>query len=397
MRRLALGGLLALALALPGTALAAPGDVYLADEDSNLGPPPGNGAVFKVSRAGAVSVIGTDSAFSNPGGIALLPDGRLAVPDYSATPPRVALLDPATGGVTTLAAGLPLVDPYDAALASDGSLFVADFGADRLFKIDLATGTVVPFATLPAPGFGAVVAPRREGGAVVAVQDALLAVDSQGAVTPLNTTSPLLDYSYDLVLTPDERTVFTANSIDDVVARTELPGGQAQPFVNQDDARTLALRPDGSLLLGESGGTYFNVAPSGAPLAPFASDPRFAYGRGLAIEPFRCAGRLPTVVGTDGDDLLTGSIWADVFLVGRGKDQVFGFAGNDVICGGAGNDILRGGPGKDRLYGQAGRDKLFGQGGNDRLFGGPGNDSLQGDRGRRDRLKGGKGKDKEKQ
>jgi RTX calcium-binding nonapeptide repeat (4 copies) len=394
VRRVALGGLLALALALPGTALAAPGDVYVADEDSNVAPP-SSGAIFKVTPSGAVTVVGTDPAFSNPGGIALLPSGKLAVPDYSATPPRVAILNPENGQVRTLAAGPPLVDPYDAALAADGSLLVADHGADQLFKINLATGTVAPFATLPPSGFGAVVASVPDG-AVVAVQDALLLVDSRGGVRPINTTSPLLDYSYDLVLSPDKRTAFTANPIGDVVARTELSQGEPQPFANQDDARTIALRPDRSLLLGESGGTFFSVPPSGAPLTPFASDPRFAYGRGIAIEPPRCGGRLPTVVGTDGNDSLGGSFWADVFLTGRGKDQVTGYQGNDVICGGSGNDTLSGGPGKDRILGGAGRDRLFGKGGNDRLFGQGGNDRLSGDRGK-DRLIGGKGKDKEKQ
>lgn len=382
------------ALCAPAAAGGAVGDIYYADEDSNVSLP-GSGGVFRISPAGAVSVVATDPAFSNPGGLALLPDGRLAVPDYSATPPRVALVNPATGQVSTLASGPPLVDPYDAAMAADGSLYVTDHGADRLFKIDLRTGAVAPFAVLPpAVGFGSAVVPQHYGGAIVAVAGQLLRVES-GRVWPINTTSPLISHTYDLALTADQRTLYAANAPSQVLSRTALPDGEPQLFVSQQDARTIALRPDGSLLLGEFNGTIFNVPAAGSPITPFVTDDRFEYGRGLAIEHPLCAGRRPTVVGTTGNDRLGGSGWPDVFLPLGGKDGVVAWQGNDVICGGAGNDIIRGGPGKDRLLGGPGNDKLFGQGGNDRIFGQAGNDRLFGDRGK-DRLKGGKGKDKEK-
>jgi hypothetical protein len=80
-------------------------------------------------------------------------------------------------------------------------------------------------------------------------------------------------------------------------------------------------------------------------------------------------GRRCTIVGTPGDDRLTG----------RGDDDVIcGLAGDDRLAGGPGDDVLLGGAGADDLSGGAGRDRLLGEGGPDRLDGGPGRDVLSG-------------------
>jgi len=81
-------------------------------------------------------------------------------------------------------------------------------------------------------------------------------------------------------------------------------------------------------------------------------------------------GRRCTIVGTSGDDRLTGT----------GRDDVIcGLAGNDRLAGGPGDDVLLGGSGDDVLSGGPGADRLLGEGGRDRLDGGPGRDSLSGD------------------
>ncbi len=69
-----------------------------------------------------------------------------------------------------------------------------------------------------------------------------------------------------------------------------------------------------------------------------------------------CAGRYPTILGTDGNDRLQGTPGADV---------IAGLGGHDIIDGGDGHDILCGGPGDDVLIGGAGRDALRGGSGND--------------------------------
>jgi len=57
------------------------------------------------------------------------------------------------------------------------------------------------------------------------------------------------------------------------------------------------------------------------------------------------------VVGTDGDDLLSGNA-ADNYILGSGgEDRIEGLGGPDELSGGAGDDLVIGGPGKDKLYG----------------------------------------------
>ena len=85
----------------------------------------------------------------------------------------------------------------------------------------------------------------------------------------------------------------------------------------------------------------------------------------LKLVPACGAGR--KVVGTPGDDTLTG---------GRGNDTLNGGDGNDFLFGGSGNDSLNGGRGNDTLSGGSGNDTLDGGPGVDLLLGGTGNDVL---------------------
>jgi Ca2+-binding RTX toxin-like protein len=78
------------------------------------------------------------------------------------------------------------------------------------------------------------------------------------------------------------------------------------------------------------------------------------------------------VVGTAGNDILTG---------GSGSDMLQGLGGNDQLSGNAGNDILDGGSGADTLYGNAGSDVFYGGTGNDQLYGGTGIDKYYFNRG----------------
>ncbi len=75
---------------------------------------------------------------------------------------------------------------------------------------------------------------------------------------------------------------------------------------------------------------------------------------------------------SNGNDTVTGSIYAD---------NIQGRNGNDLLKGGDGNDWLAGEAGNDRLLGEKGNDYLFGHAGDDTLNGGQGNDSLYGGEG----------------
>ncbi len=97
-------------------------------------------------------------------------------------------------------------------------------------------------------------------------------------------------------------------------------------------------------------------------------------------------------VGTDADEVLSGTAGSDLILGGAGADDLEGAAGADILCGGNGADHLGGGTGDDVLDGGRGDDSLAGGDGNDVLRGGLGSDSLSGEAGD-DRLTGGSGAD----
>jgi predicted extracellular nuclease len=90
----------------------------------------------------------------------------------------------------------------------------------------------------------------------------------------------------------------------------------------------------------------------------------------------RCQGLEPTIVGTEGDDLLTGTYGRDVIVGLGGDDVINGRNAADVICGGLGNDTIAGDNGDDVLLGGFGDDALSGDNGDDRLIGGPGEDDV---------------------
>ena len=82
--------------------------------------------------------------------------------------------------------------------------------------------------------------------------------------------------------------------------------------------------------------------------------------------------------GGNGDDTLTGGVFADTLMGGGGSDQARGGDGDDTIIGEQGDDSLSGELGNDSLMGGDGVDTLQGDDGDDTLMGGDGNDSLDG-------------------
>jgi subtilisin-like proprotein convertase family protein len=105
-----------------------------------------------------------------------------------------------------------------------------------------------------------------------------------------------------------------------------------------------------------------------------------------------CAGRVATIVGTSGNDRLTGTPGADVIISRGGNDWISGRGGRDTICAGSGFDFVHGGRGADLINGGAERDNLNGGTGNDTLIGHLGRDVLAGGSGN-DTLRGSGGRD----
>jgi hypothetical protein len=102
----------------------------------------------------------------------------------------------------------------------------------------------------------------------------------------------------------------------------------------------------------------------------------------------RGAGGAPTPSGNPPDRSLctiTGSGRADVLKGTPGPDVICAFGGNDVIRGLGGDDVIYAGAGKDRITPGAGKDTVSA---------GPGNDRISARDGRRDRIDGGRGRDR---
>jgi hypothetical protein len=78
------------------------------------------------------------------------------------------------------------------------------------------------------------------------------------------------------------------------------------------------------------------------------------------------------VVGTNGSDVLRGTVSGDWINGKSGNDRLFGLGGNDILTGGPGTDFLDGGAGSDRL--------LLRDGVRDRGTCGPGRDTVVADR-----------------
>src|SRR4029079_16861920 len=107
------------------------------DNDPDGGHSLTSGSIWRVAPGGRRAGLGA-RAIGRPRGLAVLPDGRLAVTDYIHH--VVELIAPATGGVTLLAGAWDqpgFVDggpadarfsaPYGLVVRSDGTLVVADF------------------------------------------------------------------------------------------------------------------------------------------------------------------------------------------------------------------------------------------------------------------------------
>ena len=82
--------------------------------------------------------------------------------------------------------------------------------------------------------------------------------------------------------------------------------------------------------------------------------------------------------GTDGDDIVQGSLLNDSLNSGAGNDLIYGCDGDDYLDGGAGNDRIDAGAGSDAIYGGIGDDLIRAGKGDDLIYAGAGNDVVYG-------------------
>ena len=369
-----MGLALALVPALPGSAAGATGDVYVPDEDA--------AALFRLAATGGSTAEEFGSDPGDPGGpaaVAFLPSGDLLLADED--DPRLFRVDVPSGALTTYAT-LPVTGINDVALHPDGRVIAADAGAGDLYAIDPATRMVSIYLSVPVDSYFPAFEIARDGTTYLADAGAtarILRASPGGAITALS-SSPLILTPDKLALSANQRRLFAAN-FDSMgadpgsVLRVDTTTGATDSLGSFDSPRAVATMRDGTLLVADVvTDTISRVDPSGGPPSVFSADPDLLFPRDIAIEPPRCRGRLATAVGTTGRDVLRGSAFADVFVGLAGNDVIRGLRGRDLICGGRGRDRLLGGAGRDRLLGGPGRDLLIGGKGRDRLRGGPGRD-----------------------
>jgi Ca2+-binding RTX toxin-like protein len=124
--------------------------------------------------------------------------------------------------------------------------------------------------------------------------------------------------------------------------------------------RECAVKHPG-LVLAAATGVIFAMSGSASPGA-LSSAPS---GSAAAAARPHCFGKVATIVGTKGADVIHGTPGADVIAGNGGRDRIFGRGGADLICDR--NPLYA------RLHGGSGDDRILASGA---MAGGPGNDLL---------------------
>jgi sugar lactone lactonase YvrE len=144
-----------------GMVFAASGMLYVSTDNDQAGNhTPMSGTIWKVDVDNKTAAV-VANAIGRPRGLAMLPDGRLAVADYLHH--VVELVDVSTGTVTPIAGGWDapgMVDgagavarfsaPYNVAVRGDGKLMVTDFDNNRIRLVGLDGATVTLAGTTAA-------------------------------------------------------------------------------------------------------------------------------------------------------------------------------------------------------------------------------------------------------
>ena len=84
---------------------------------------------------------------------------------------------------------------------------------------------------------------------------------------------------------------------------------------------------------------------------------------------------------SDGEDVVEGRPYSEVFLAGGGDDRIAAGAGHDTIVGAQGQDQIFAGQGADQIFAGVGDDIIRAGSGHDRIRSGAGNDTVWGGRG----------------
>jgi sugar lactone lactonase YvrE len=263
LSRILLGGVISFGLLAPGAATAKPGDLYVGDPGRNPAP----GTIIRVSHStGHQKVVASGGKLASPDSGAFAGPRKLFIADYGA--PAVFRVNPVSGGVATTSQDSEFRGPTDVAIAPNGTLYAVDpfagtggppFGDGAVFKVNRHTGN----ATIVSQGhnfnggpLGIVVLPS--GKLLVTDQNAgpsdsgaLLKIDPSSGHQTFVTSGGNLDGGYGLTLSGDGKAAYVADDADNQIVRVNIATG-AQHVVAQYTApdsyvSDVALGLDGKL------------------------------------------------------------------------------------------------------------------------------------------------------
>jgi cysteine-rich repeat protein len=412
-----------------GVVVESAGTILVTDRNAGTG---SRGLVFRVAANGTRTVL-TDfgnaaqgPVAAQPTGLGLEANGNVVVTTRQISGALLGVLfrvDPATGARTILsdfnvmAQGPPVATPSGVAVEATGGILIIDAtagtsGRGALFRVDPATGNrtrVSNFGNMTQGPLG--------------TDPTGVAVDSAGTILVIDQRGGLVNQNVGVLFQVDP---ITGNRtiLSDFSDSLKGPVGKTPTGVTVDLNGNI-LVVDLAASVNNFSGSLFRVNPltgvrsllddfgQGAPLGqtptgvvPFSAcgdgtlvagedcdDGNRLNGDGCSdlckIEPgfAACMGRIATIIGTPGDDVLVGTRRADVIAGLGGNDTIFGNAGRDIICGGEGddmlyggstNDVIDGGPGDDFIDGGSGKDDIKGGDGDDNMIGGGNKDTCDG-------------------
>jgi Ca2+-binding RTX toxin-like protein len=340
---------LALAM-LPSLASAKPGDLIVGDTGKD-------GRILTVKPNGAVRTLSNDPDLLFPTGTTFSAAGRLFAADYGDFGAgAVFSVNPRTGAATGFDDEGLLDQPIHVDYHPNGFLYVPDFEADVLARMNPTTGAAVSVGDFDDPGFDTPmsVAVLPDGSMVVGrntnTEGNFLRVQPDGAATPIATTGDPVDFAYGIAADAKGR-VLIADTDGPALLRMVPRTGRVTRLAGDGllvEPMQPAELPSGKIAVadGSNGIVIVNAKTGGQ--RQLVPEGEIGFAEGISVEPPKCFGRRANIVGTDKRDRLKGSKYPDVIAGLGGADVIQGLGAKDRLCGDAGRDKVRGGAGNDR-------------------------------------------------
>ena len=179
-----------------------------------------------------------------------------------------------------------------------------------------------------------------------------------------------LERKTELVLTNKDDTVFDIHTLNGLIKRIFLSGGNDLLVLSQD-----------------YGNLFVNTGPGddGIKIGVDAVNQSLSIKNPEEKEDFiqsyvdNCPSGVNDIDGNFGNDRIFGSLCNDRLEGGEGHDQIHSYSGKDISYGGLDNDMLSAGRGADSTSGDEGNDLILSGAGSDAAYGREGDDVIYGD------------------